>query len=153
MSIEKAAELLAQAGLNFSELVRDTHADMVMRSVALVEERFQLVLTMKMRSNNEAVTDAMFKGNGSLATLAKKIEKAHDLGLLDDVGYQDATLIRKVRNQFAHTKQKLHIDSGTGVELIRQMSTFEAAGSNQDAFLAAQTKVLKQLDKSIGLER
>jgi DNA-binding MltR family transcriptional regulator len=102
-----------------------------------------------MTKNNEAIDERMFEGNGELATLEKKIRKAHSLKLIDDVAFGDATLVRKIRNNFAHAKQKLNFDNTKTVALAKQLSTHESATSNQEAIFTATSKVTEQLEKTV----
>jgi len=43
-----------------------------------------------------------------------------------DVIREDAHLVRRIRNKFAHTKKKLHFDSTKIAALVEQLSTSEA---------------------------
>jgi len=41
--------------------------------------------------------------NAPLGTFSSRIEAAHALGLISDTEHQDASIIRKIRNEFAHS--------------------------------------------------
>jgi DNA-binding MltR family transcriptional regulator len=82
----------------------------------------------------------MFKGNGELATLHKKIKRARTLKLIDTVALNDADLVRKIRNDFGHEREKLHFDSAKIVSSTSRLSTYENAETNQDAILKAVDK-------------
>jgi hypothetical protein len=56
--------------------------------------------------------------------------------------------MRRIRNQFAHAKEKLHFDSSKTVALVKELSTYEAATSNQEAFLKAAGNVCEQAAKA-----
>jgi hypothetical protein len=86
--------------------------------------------------------------NGSLAMLEERIDKAHDLKLIDDVTRDDAHLVRHIRNKFGQATEKRHFDSDEPVALAKQLSTYEAATSNQEAFLKAARNVCKQATKA-----
>jgi DNA-binding MltR family transcriptional regulator len=90
----------------------------------------------------------MFRGNGKFSKLYGKIEESNDLKLIDKVTYEDATLLRKIRNEFGHGKSKLHFDSPQIVEFVKRLSTYDGAEFNQDAILAACTKVVDHLSAS-----
>jgi DNA-binding MltR family transcriptional regulator len=116
---------------------------------SLVGETLELALRAKLLAQHKPVNDKMFKGEGSLATLEKRVEAAHTLELIDDMTREDAHLVRRIRNKFAHATQKLHFDSAKAVALTKQLSTYEAATSNQDAFLKAAGNVSEQAIKSV----
>lgn len=149
MNFEALAEALAEYKLDPSQVIRDTHMNTVVRVVALLDECIKLTLSMKLLVNGEAVTKRMFAHKGKLATLEKKIRKAHDLGMLDGIANKDAHLLRKIRNQFAHTRDALHFDAPSIVARISQLSTYAASETNQAAFLAAVDGVEAQLRKAV----
>ena len=62
---------------------------------------------------------------------------------------EDAHLVRRIRNKFAHANEKLHFDSAKTVALAKQLSTYEAATSNQEAFLKAAGNVSEQAAKAV----
>jgi DNA-binding MltR family transcriptional regulator len=126
------AKALEKYGVNLVDVVRDTHADTMIRVSSLLNA-------------GQKVNERMFKRDGELATLEKKINKAKDLNLLDDTAFTDAHLVRRIRNKFAHRRERLHFDSSKVVALARQLSTYEKAESNQDAILKAVSTIVDQL--------
>lgn len=139
------AEELKDYGLDLAAVLRDTHAETMMRVGSLLDEFFELALKTKILKNCEKINESVFRGHGKLSSLASKIKKAHSLKLIDDVAFSDATLVRKIRNEFGHLKEKLHFDSAKVVALAEKLSTYQDANSNQDAILAANSKVIDQL--------
>lgn len=53
--------------------------------------------------NSESNEKRVFGGNGPLSTFSSKIEIGYSLGLLSKQSYSDLTIIRKIRNDFAHS--------------------------------------------------
>ena len=141
----KMAKALEKFGVNLVDVVRDTHADTMIRVSSLLEEIFELSIRMAMLNAGQKVNERMFKRDGELATLEKKINKAKDLNLLDDTAFTDAHLVRRIRNKFAHRRERLHFDSSKVVALARQLSTYEKAESNQDAILKTVSTIVDQL--------
>jgi hypothetical protein len=80
---------------------------------------------------------------------SKSVSTRRDRKLIDDVTRADAHLVRRIRNKFAHAKEKLHFDNSKTVALAKQLSTYEAATSNQEAFLKAAGKVSEQAAKAV----
>ncbi len=144
-----AEELKKQVGLDLADVLRGTHAETVMIVTSLIDETLELALRSKFLAEMEPVNDRMFKGNGRLGTLEKRIDAAHQLKLIDDATRDDAHLVRRIRNKFAHTREKLHFDSGKTVALVKQLSTYEAATSNQEAFLKATENISEQAAKAV----
>ena len=138
---------LQKYGVDLGTVVRDTHADTMIRCMSLFDEALEITIKLDMLNRGEKFNERMFKHHGELATLEKKINKAKGLNLIDDVARDDAHLLRKIRNRFAHRRERLHFDSPRVVEFARQLSTYEKAEHNQAAILAAQSNVHEQLMK------
>ncbi|MGY2915786.1 hypothetical protein [Bradyrhizobium sp. USDA 3262] len=73
--------------------------------------------------------------------MADKIKRAKTVGLLDEAARKDADTLRKMRNEFAHLKTKIHFDSPPIEALAAQLSTDELDKPNQKAVEAAMAKV------------
>jgi hypothetical protein len=108
---DEMAEALKKYEVNLADLVRDTNADTMIRVASLMEETCELAIKMTMLKSGQKVNERMFKHDGELATLEKKINKAKELKLIDDVAFKDAHLLRKIRNKFAHRRERLSFDS------------------------------------------
>jgi len=145
--LEKLTEELKKYGLDLADVLRGTHTQTVMVATSIMNEMLEVALRLKLLAEKKPVNDRMFKGNGALATLEKRINAAHQLKLMDDATSKDAHLVRRIRNKFAHEKEKMHFDSGKTVDLVKQLSTYEAATSNQVAFWKATGIVIEQVAK------
>lgn len=141
----KMSKALEKYGVNLVDVVRDTNADTMIRVSSLMEETFELAIRMAMLRAGQKLNERMFKRDGQLATLEKKINKAKELNLLDDTAFKDAHLERRIRNKFAHRKERLHFDSPKVVAMARLLSTYEKAESNQNAILEAVSNIVDQL--------
>lgn len=142
---DKMAKALEKYGVNLVDVIRDTNADTMIRVSSLMEETFELAIRTAMLKTGHEVNQRMFKHDGELATLEKKINKAKELNLLDDTAFKDAHLVRRIRNKFAHMGERLHFDSPKIVAMARQLSTYEKAESNQSAILGAVSNIVDQL--------
>jgi DNA-binding MltR family transcriptional regulator len=143
--LSEAADILKEHGLDLTKLLQDTHAETMLRLGTLLDECLEIVLKAHMLKNGKIVNEKLFQKRGKLETLAAKIKKSNDLGLFDAATGKDAGLLREIRNEFGHLKAKVHFDSPEIVTWVKQLSTYEAAKSNQDAILAAVTKVTDHL--------
>jgi DNA-binding MltR family transcriptional regulator len=144
-----AEELKKTYGLNLADVLRSTHPETVIRVATFVGETLELALRSKLLAEKKPVNDPTFKGDGPLSTIAKRIDAAHDPKLIDDVTHKDAHLVRRIRNKFAHAKERLHFDSAKTVALAKQLSTYEAATFNQEAFLKAAGNIFEQAAKAV----
>ena len=54
--------------------------------------------------NSDFNETRVFEGNGPLSTFSSKIDIGYSLGLLSKQNYSDLTIIRKIRNDFAHSR-------------------------------------------------
>jgi DNA-binding MltR family transcriptional regulator len=147
--LSEAVEILKEHGLDFVKLILDTHAETILRLGSLLEDFLEIALKHQMLKSGKAVNERAFDKGGKLATLSDKIKRAKAVGLLDDVTYKDADLLREIRNEFAHLKTKIHFESVRIVEFATGLSTYDAAETTQDVILAAGSKVMDKLRESV----
>jgi hypothetical protein len=105
---EKMAAALAKYGVNLVDVVRDTHSDTMIRVTHLTEGMIEYAIKISMIKSGQKINERMFKHRGELSTLEKKIDKAKELNLIDEVAFEDAHLLRRIRNRFAHRHEQLH---------------------------------------------
>jgi hypothetical protein len=118
------------------ELRTKSQAGTVLVSAAVVEDRLQQLLLTKMRtlSNNKA--KRIF--NGPLRSLAAKIDVAYAFELIEDELYDDLTIIRDIRNEFAHSVTERNFESPEVVELVQK---FTGRDASVDAFSFFQQRI------------
>jgi hypothetical protein len=143
-----AEELKRSQGLDLVDVLRGTHSETAMVVASLISETLELALRFKLLAEGKPESDRMFKGDGQFATLAKRIDAAHDMKLIDEETHKDAHLVRHIRNTFAHAKEKTHFDSKKVAALAKQLSTYDAATRNEEAFVKAAHNVSTQAGKA-----
>jgi DNA-binding MltR family transcriptional regulator len=143
--ISEAVESFKKHGLDLAAVLRDTHAETMLRLGTLLDEFLEIAIKTHMLKNGKIINEKMFQKRGKLETLGSKIKKARDLEILDELALKDADLLRQIRNEFGHLKTKVHFDSAEVTQWTKQLSTYEAAESNQAAILAAMSKVTDAL--------
>lgn len=84
------------------EIEEQTDRGAVLVITAWIEEQLRAALSTKFVDSDQSKKKA-FEGNGPLSTFSAKIELAFLLGLISKQDYSDLTIIRKIRNEFAHT--------------------------------------------------
>lgn len=85
------------------ELKRETDRGLPLVAAALIDDR----LTETLRSFFREVASTaklLDEGNAPLGTFSARTEACYALGLIDEYEHSEITLIRKVRNEFAHAK-------------------------------------------------
>jgi hypothetical protein len=105
----------------------------------------ETALKTKMLKNGEPINERAFLKSGKWATLARKISRAKDVNLISQMAISDAARLTELRNKFAHAKESLHFDSSKIAELVRGLSTYETAETNQAAIFSAMSKITDEL--------
>jgi DNA-binding MltR family transcriptional regulator len=89
---------------------------------------------MRSLSNNKA--ERIF--NGPLRSFAAKIDVAYAFELIDDELHDDLTIIRDIRNAFAHSVVETNFESAKIVDLVQRLKRQEAP---LDAFSFFQRRI------------
>ena len=90
----------------FSELQRETDRGLPLVAAALIDEKLFDALQSFLCLGKAA--ERLLSGpNAPLGTFSARIEACFALGLIDEFEYQEISLIRKIRNVFAHSKHGL----------------------------------------------
>jgi mannitol operon repressor len=82
-------------------LQNESHRGVVLISCGFLEEQLKQVLLAFMLDDKKAL-DLIDGGNAPLGTFSSRISATYMLALISDEEYRDLTLIRKIRNDFAH---------------------------------------------------
>jgi mannitol operon repressor len=147
--LSEAVDILKEHGLDFVKLILDTHAETMLRLGSLLGDFLEIALKTQIVKSGKAVNENSFQSGGNLHALADKIKRAKTVGLLDEAARKDADTLRKMRNEFAHLKTKIHFDSPVIEALAAQLSTYEPGKPNQKAIEAAMDKVTDHLKDTL----
>jgi Mannitol repressor len=74
-----------------------------------------------------AATDELFSAVGPLSSFSQRIAVAYAFGFISKKYYDDLTLIRRIRNHFAHHPVETTFDTGEVSKLAKKLSTFAIA--------------------------
>lgn len=88
------------------ELKKETDRGLPLVGTALIDEKLRDTLEsffISKKSAHKLLDDF----NSPLGTLSSRLEACFALGLIDDHEYSEINLLRKVRNEFAHSKHGL----------------------------------------------
>jgi hypothetical protein len=85
----------------------------VILATSLIDEylKFSLLLAFNSVSVSRALVQSVFTGNGPLSTFSARINVCAALGLLNVQMRHDLNILRKVRNDFAHSMKPLRLSA------------------------------------------
>lgn len=92
------------------ELGRETDRGLPLVGAALIDEKLLETLEsffVEGRAANRLLVEA----HGPLSSFSARIDACFALGLIDEFEYKEISLIRKIRNKFAHSKHGLSFKS------------------------------------------
>lgn len=109
---------------NEPDLMEESDRGCVIVAAALIEDdlRSLLVGEVKLHRAPKKLVDTLFESNGALATFSGKAAICRAFGLIDEVSYQDITILRKLRNRFAHAADHVDFLDDDILEMIMRMN-------------------------------
>ena len=119
-----------------------SHAGVAIVGAALVEEEVLRALITKMRALSRTMHKRLFDGYGPLSSFSGKIDVAYALGIVTKETYEDLTIIRRVRNQFAHSRVLVDFSS---IEIRALFKQFHGFGDGTKDCLAFYLNKLKEV--------
>lgn len=111
------------------ELNKETDRGLPLVGAALIDEKLLETLQaffIEGKSSKKLLTE----GNSPLGTFSAKIETCFALGLIDEFEYQEISLIRKIRNEFAHAKHGLSFQTEKIKGICSSLKSDLPEGSN-----------------------
>jgi DNA-binding MltR family transcriptional regulator len=100
---------------------------------------------------NRGMPDVIFGEFGTLRDFSAQINLACGLGIVDRIGYRQLTLIRRVRNLFAHSNGYLTFDSVAVQKLLATELAHGAPLGSVDDFIKLAMKIEAAIADSAGL--
>lgn len=92
----------------------------VILTAAMVDELLYQLLAATLKPATSRDDDFLL-GNNPLATFSSRISACHRLGILDDSFTRALTLVRKIRNAFAHQISSATLDSGPQSNRVQEL--------------------------------
>jgi hypothetical protein len=86
------------------------HAAIVVRLTSILEYDLERSIKRKFRSLSREKRNRLFEGYGPLSTFAAKIDLAYALDITTDAIDTELNTMRRIRNKFAHSKERLSLD-------------------------------------------
>lgn len=112
--LKTMSELSDQIKKLFSDiqhLQRRTHAEVGIVGAAIIEEKLVDALLAKMRPLNSEFKTRLFDGYGPLSSFSAKIDLSYAFQIIDKKTRDELTIIRKIRNKFAHSVALINFGS------------------------------------------
>jgi hypothetical protein len=122
-----------------------THAGTAMVGVAIIDNGLRGALLKKMPGLSRKMKDRIFDGYGPLSSLSAKSDLAFALGLIDAATYEKVSVLKKVRNRFAHSRKLLTFESEEIASLLRNSRAPGKHADNQTQFMSLVCEINGQL--------
>jgi DNA-binding MltR family transcriptional regulator len=117
----------------------------VLTSAALLDRELMKLLLTRMRTLSDNRAKRIFEG--PLGRFAAKVDVAYAFELIDDELHQDLTVIRNIRNEFAHSVTDISFASPEVMNHMRGFKGWNTDVLNQfDFFNVRVQSCLKQLN-------
>ncbi len=106
------SEVLTKEQINntFAEILKQTDRASALVSCALLDELLERLLLAFFMEHGNTKRD-LFDGMTPLSTMSTKINIAYHMGLIEQYIFEDLGLIRKIRNDFAHSFETINFET------------------------------------------
>jgi DNA-binding MltR family transcriptional regulator len=149
---ESPEELDANLDAFISTFQNESDRGAVLVATALLDDVLEGLLRCRMSQEphiKKRCVDPLFMPEAALGTFAAKIKIARAFEILGDWMYEDLEIIRKVRNEFAHSHLRVDFSEARIVKLSRSLKAiehapamFEIASGNETAASEARFRFL-----------
>jgi hypothetical protein len=106
---------------------------LVLLATSMVDEFLKVVLVAGFRQSivSRRRLDDVFTGHGALATFSAKISLCALLGMTTESARHDLAILRKIRNEFAHSHNELLLRSFPSCLSLRVVSKFDVQDQSE----------------------
>jgi DNA-binding MltR family transcriptional regulator len=139
---EQITELIG----NIRALQARTHAEIGLVGATIIEEQLLRALLTKMRPLSGEMKKRLFDGYGPLSSFSAKIDLSYALQIINKDQYDDLTVIRRIRNQFAHAMPLLNFDSP---EMRAHFKSFNSGQEGETDHRAFYLRKLQEIDRHL----
>jgi hypothetical protein len=120
----------------------------VLVSAAVLEDRLQRLLLMKMRNLSNTKAKRIFEG--PLESFAGKADVAYAFELIDEDVYEDLKVIKDIRNEFAHSIAAVSFTSPEILEHVKKFRGWNTDVSDTFSFFNARVmSCLARIDQKV----
>jgi DNA-binding MltR family transcriptional regulator len=142
----EANRLASQIALD--KVRRHAHSGFALFGASVVEENLRRKVLAAMRPLSKKMVDRLFGGYGPLSTFSALADVSYAMGCIDKATYEKIGLVRRIRNEFAHSLTIRSFDEPA----IRQMLSEATAVSGdradpQKQFIDLVLEIVSELQK------
>ena len=127
------------------ELTNETDRGAALFAAAHLDERLGAVLSAFLVAD-EAVAKPFFSGTGALATFSARIDMVYLVGLVPASVRRELHLVRKIRNDFAHSAKALHFNDATIASKCQALGLASFADEPRSQFIQATMSLAGIID-------
>jgi len=131
-----------QLNSTFDEIFKQSDRASAVVSGGILEEILQRMITAFFLPNPN-INQSMFDGLAPISTFGAKIDLSYHLGLLNKKEYEDLKLIKKIRNDFAHSIKGINFNTENIKDRCLQLNTLN--GTNPPKEIYENIKNIKAL--------
>ena len=131
-----------------TSLIQESDRGSVLMAAAFIEDKLGYLLESYF-VENEKICKQLLKSNGALATFSSKIDLAFLLGLIPKNIFDDLHLLRKIRNEFAHTASKISFETASIKDRTKALSALSKEMLRDDTkayFMRSMTSILTAIN-------
>lgn len=127
-----ASDFGDQLNRTFDEVFKQTDRASAIVSSALLEELLERLLLAYLVDNVSVKRD-LFEGISPLSTMSAKINLAYYLGLLEQGEFEDLKLLKKIRNDFAHSFEGINFETQRIKDKCLLLNTLKSTNPPKEA--------------------
>jgi DNA-binding MltR family transcriptional regulator len=125
----------AEANRRMLRLDQKAQAAYIMIEASAMDSLLQDLIKTRMPQLNNTLKQKLFQHSGGpFHGFSSKIDTAYVLGLIDASTYKDLVAFKAIRNEFAHTKIRLHFDKDPIASLFPRFADYNE-GANKREFI------------------
>jgi hypothetical protein len=126
---------------------RYTHSYFVLASTAIISNRLNTLLTKAMRPLSKSLQKKLFEATGGpLSTFSGSILVAYAFKLINEETFRTLEKVRKVRNHFAHTTERIDLDTAELQPMLFELGWKSEGATNLLAKLQWWVDMLKGVE-------
>jgi hypothetical protein len=137
------ADTAAKPQKSLAELMRTVGAlsqsGTVLVACAVLDTELERALKTTMRPMNSAMYNRLFYGYGPLNSFSSKIDLSYALNITTDEIHANLTVIKGIRNKFAHSADVLTLESAEIQLLLRKLKKFGRSEENMTTDISSST--------------
>ena len=122
-----------QLNATFAEIFKQSDRASAVVSGGILEEILQRMITAFFLPHSN-VRKSMFDGLTPISTFGAKIDLSYHIGLINKTEYEDLKLIKKIRNNFAHSIKGINFETESIKDRCLQLQTLNKTNPPQVVF-------------------